>query len=788
MIKKFLYTCSLALGLLLSGCAQDDWFTVPGSDVPDRDYAEIELAVSAPQTVRTRAGYNINDSQISNATVLIYRVGGNLENSTFLQGETFRPTNGARDLKSIKIAYNNKVKEECRSASSSLYFFVIANHTFLTDAEGKPVYPQSVKELEELKDNIAASGIPSRTNVTMTGIAVDMDADASNWAPAGIQSVKKATLNQTVTVKMTRDIARAYVSSSTGEFELQEYSIWSAAPEGYIIGGLTGSVSTAGMGKNPEDGSTFPKNAQQASACSQVPSADASNPNYVYAYGQKAVEGGKLGEDNRAFVIIKGDYKNNTCYYRVDLRKEKPQSAEDKAAKKPVEYDYFYLTPNHEYQIDIIRVKSKGYDSAEEAARHPQDDFLEVTIHDHVPSVLSMTSDGKRELGVETPVEFGSTDNTVTATKSSTFTMKLFSVVGSGEYPTEIKEEEDGKKLVGDNFSAEVTSGSQWLRLSAPSSGGASDIIETGESTSDGGKIYKVGVKSISSLTAGTLEGKVTVKWRGLERVVDVKWMNSFDLSSVMTAKLSLDYDGTTTDIGNYWSFLDNPNNTVSNSKLAGAGGLQNCGEIRNEGIHLPMGIGGKDASKYKMTYELTLKSPYAGKDITASIVNDIDGSSIVFPKGCFKTEGDKITITVDASSFGNQYFTGKLHITAGTETLPEIAVYHTGFFWNIDASDDAYTKAAIGKPAQGWYYYEVRSFGGRLWLDRNIGATSGGMAMIDKNGSSPEQVFKNNVDEFNQGAIGSYYVPADKDNDKKVEEHLYNECLLNTSDAADEL
>ncbi|MDE6296784.1 MAG: hypothetical protein K2L89_02975, partial [Muribaculaceae bacterium] len=205
MIKKLLYTCSLFLALLFTGCAQEDWLNNPNGEAPDRDYAELQLAVSAPQTVRTRAGYEIKDSHVSSATVLIYKGVSDLANAEFLQGEKFDAEGSNVSLDRIKIAYNDAVKSYCRTNSTHVYLFVVANYDFGGS------YPASVRALFDKIDSTPATSIPTLSTVTMAGCA----GETGETTPGteNVTMISKGALNSLVTVKMARNLARAYVDN-----------------------------------------------------------------------------------------------------------------------------------------------------------------------------------------------------------------------------------------------------------------------------------------------------------------------------------------------------------------------------------------------------------------------------------------------------------------------------------------------------------------------------------------------------------------------------------------------
>ncbi|MDE5869851.1 MAG: fibrobacter succinogenes major paralogous domain-containing protein, partial [Muribaculaceae bacterium] len=451
-------------------------------------------------------------------------------------------------------------------------------------------------------------------------------------------------------------------------------------------------------------------------------------------------------------------------YYRVDLRKKND---------KGTGYKYLFLTPNHEYQITIKGVKAKGYATEAEAAKHPQEDLVDVEIVDCVPAVLSMAADGQHELGVETPVNM--TD------KAGSFALKLNSKISESEYPTNMAVSADGKTIVSRDaqnkadgkLKIEVVSGEEWLRLT-----GISD-----PSGSDGGKLYDVNVKSVSNLSVGQLTGEVKVTWMGLTRDVEIVWDQPFNIESIMTAQLEMNNNGTTTTVSNYWKFLDE---NYSGTHAMGISKAMNCGKVRNQGIHLPVGIGGKNSGNYSYKYTLTLAGDYKTKKLkSVKIYNKQNGTEIV-PQELSYRQGSgstatTITITADANSLGKQYFTGRMELVfeenGVEEQLPDIDIYHTGFFWKVSSSDSAYKHAIDGKkPTQGWYYYEIRTFGNRMWLDRNLCAKSSGMAIItNSNGGS--MYIPDGTGDFKSEAIGSYYLPAAYNTSREsAEKHLYTD------------
>ena len=751
MIKKLTIYCSLLLAFLFNGCAQDDWLINPDGAAPDRDYTEIEFAVSETRHVKTRA-YSLNDGDLDKVTILLYSAAEATADCRLLQSEEF----GASDLtsKRVRIEYNDKVKEYFKG-KSNIYLFAVANHDVVGNCA-------TLADLYKIKDNTDPKNL---THVVMTGHAGDSGED-----DPVVTTVSKSALNSTVTVTLRRNIARAQVGvgdEAKGVFELSEYNIWSAAPAGYVAAGVSKSADATGFAL----GSTGTINGE-----AQTPGT-ATAPNFVYGYPQPVPTQNvdNPEKDNRAFVIVKGRYMSEECYYRIDLRRP----VKDSEGKKTGRYEYLFLTANHQYDITITKVKCKGYATAEEAAKHPQVDFMEVDIHDHVPAVLSMTSDGVRELGVEKDM--------TSESSPAYFTMKLFSHVSSNEYPAEIADirnspyydKEQGIYDDGNGFSIRVVEGKEWMKLKDLSlvSG---QKVEDGESVSDEGNVYKVGLDFVSAYATGSQTGKLLVSWRGLSREVNVTWENNFNPDDICSASLSIKYNGNKTvntgsagNINDYWTFLK--------AQLEGASKSQNNGKVRNEGLHFPLWYGGDDGRNWIYEYTLTINpsllSKFSDKTISARV--EANGNALeAWPAGGITYDQNNHTIKISANSksFQKGYLTGKLVISIGGEDLPGIDIYRTGFFHLVPGSSSAdsplqHEVSGTVNPAGGWYYYEVRNFGGRLWLDRNICATSGGMEIRTNTGAS---LVPSGTGPFNEGACGGYFRPAKPVDYDDVEDNIY--------------
>ncbi len=796
MINKLTIYFAIFFAFLFAGCADDNWLLDHEGDVPDRDYTEISLALSDMPSIATRANnaYALNAQQIEDVTVFIFRADASeMDDNALLQTESF--SDGKTD---IRIKYNDDVKNYFRSGKTTANVFAVVN-LGANNVSASSI--NTIGDLKALKDSKSASDLPTRETVIMAGSAGDSGNNATPTAAA----VTKGDLNRGITIPLYRNLARAFVyvdgnSEASKTFELIEYNIWNGAPSAYAAAGLFQNAD------NTNVKTTFPQVFNKGLA--QEPNGSLSAPNYVYAYPQSECNSlHDPSSDNRAFMIVKGNYNGKETFYRIDFRTaSKEQSNVEGEA---VKFDYFLLQPNHEYQVKIVKVKREGYSSAEEAARHPQTDFIVAEIHDHVPAVLSMTSDGVRELGVAS--SFVSDDNAV----DGAFTMRLFSKVSDTEYPELFS---DLGASIYDNskgFTIEVIEGKEWLKLDNLIEAGEESINEPGDSHApQGGKVYKVGMKFASSFAMGVQTGRIRVSWRGLSREVRVVWNNTFDVSELVAdSRLSIfplagpegtNPTGKAGDIDDYFGWLKGAQTknpfTDYRKDVFGLEGSNNIGngqdndmsmEVRNEGIHLPLAYGGKDSRwvyKYWLYFDVNKLAQKLGIDQlhTVDFRFELEGDGMKYESllngSKFNDKGNglrELVIDVECGKLGTEYYTGKLIISINGEDLPGIDVYHTGFFHLVaprGTTGSPISHAVTNKnkyPDAGWYYYEVRSFGDRLWLDRNIMAKGSGMEIQNTSGQS---IVSNRAVPFNPNAAGGYFKPAKWVPKGNVEDNIYSE------------
>ena len=745
MIKKS-YILYFLVAFLLTGCAAEDWLWDGKQEDELRDYAQFSFAVPEPTIVDTRAGDNLNypnASGVENVAIFFFTNEDDEADCRPLQvvHETFSsglPSN-------ITVEYNADLKSYLRNDKETPRVVAVANY-FATEAKAKEI--TSLAALNEANNE---ENVRDRDYMIMSGQPV-------NSAGQNLSTVTHADLNKNLTINLIRSAAKATVEMQecdlTKDFTLDSYSLFSSASKVWATAGITGKVQSVKGSQTYNDGFV-----SALTGANLLPS---------YGYAQEGYNSEKdakdnLGADKRAFVIVKGEYKNATCYYRIDLREK------DSNGK----YKYLFLTPNHYYQIKIVKVRCKGYNSAEEAAAHPQSDFLEVEIHDHVERIMSMTSDGLRELGVTQYV------NRKDASGGEDFMLKLFTAVSGESLPDLANATYNTKRTKltypasSPEFEMEIITGMEWLSFKNVENAGE-DSKEDSNSTSDvkssPGKVYKVVLDyNTTSLFTGTQEATIRVRWRGLEREVTVIWKKEFDPEKICSVTLAISYSGsdadnanvgTRTNATNYWTYLKN---------AKGVKEFENVGKIRNQGFHLPLKYGG-DAEAINWKYEYVI-SPAAGVgEITAArfATPQDEGFEDVneFPSAKLELRGDgKVYLSSTAQDHDWSYLEGKLILTIGGVDYP-FDVYRTGFFHYESKEDKKDGGNSLFKgdvPAEGVYYYEVRTIGSQHWLDRNIMASAGGMSIMDSDGNNliPDDTDREKDVEFYSGSTGAYFLPA---------------------------
>lgn len=581
---------------------------------------------------------------------------------------------------------------QLEASANEKYIYIVANaNDKLTDIS---------KESTTLADvrAITSNVVSGETNLVMSGV--------KQSAIPGIGLVAEDFVLNRNTAKVTVKNAEG-ISLRLGEFQLRNGS-----EAGQILAGAE----------------TNDDNAPQGTAT--IGQSDPTKPLYTYPSSSAS----------QPFLVVSGTDNGVTSWYRINL--------------KNTEGSYFSLLPNHHYEVTITKVNGKGYDSADEAAKHDPSG-IEAEIYDHQPTVYNMITDGSQELGVSDTIEIEAQ-----AAATAEFSIKYYPGT-----PTDLTVEVDDAST-------------SWLELD---NNGNYLKAETLDNTNDGNKetgtLYTYRAKTkIENLSGDDRYGHILVSAGGLSRVVVVKQVEEF--LNDQFGKISLtvkEYTRDdkwnvtfTTQLGtydNYWKFIRGKETDLT-KKLYGITPEAMGGKIRTEGFHAPM----SDFLQFVYTFTLpdeTSSSAYSNVswrvelakgyedkllfwegttspensgvtiDKASSFLtgNTLNGQSFTFTNNLLEMQKPGTGIITDAYRYGKDAFRIVLtnNNTKRTTTL-SYDLYHTGVF-NYDDGNGTHQ---TGTPnTQGWYYYEVIQMGNNYWLDRNLGAKSSGYYMQDGDGNS---------------------------------------------------
>lgn len=581
-------------------------------------------------------------------------------------------------------SYRFTIQLEASASEKYIYIVANANDKLTGISKGST----TLADVRAITSNV----VSGETNLVMSGVK-------QSTIP-GIGLVAEDFVLNRNTAKVTVKNAEG-ISLRLGEFQLRNGS-----EEGQILAGAE----------------TDAANAPQGTAT--ISQSDPTKPLYTYPSSSAS----------QPFLVVSGTDNSVTSWYRINL--------------KSTEGSYFSLLPNHHYEVKITKVNGKGYDSADEAAKHDPSG-IEAEIYDHQPTVYNMVTDGSQELGVSDTIEIGAQ-----AKATAKFSIKYYPGT-----PTDLTVEIDNAST-------------SWLELDNDGTPTATTPLDDGKET---GTLYTYRAKTkIENLSGDDRYGHILVSAGGLSRVVVVKQVEEFLNDQFGTIKLLVkEYERdketwnvtNTKELGtyyNYWNFIRGRDN---DNPLYGITPEDMGGKIRTEGFHAPM----SDFLQFVYTFTLpneTSSSAYSnvswkvelaegykdkllfwngdnspvGDGVTidnASFLTgtSLNGQSFTFTNSLLDMQKPDGSIVADAYRYGKDAFRIVLtnNSTGGTTTL-SYDLYHTGVF---DYDDGTGTHQTGGKNDQGWYYYEVIQMGNNYWLDRNLGAKSSGYYMQDGDGGS---------------------------------------------------
>lgn len=536
------------------------------------------------------------------------------------------------------------------------------------------------EEAEAFSELNEDEGLDRLLRITTEGLGNNTQ-PASPFIMSG--AAKKTDDRGNFTVDLHRTAAKVSfeVSEEVDNFSLSEYSMYNAPSIGYFTAFVASDEELKDLVYS-EGENVYTVTEQEGFS------------NYTYPVRSA---GREVENITGSYFIVKGMFEGEEGYYRVDLRKE--------------DGEYYDVDPNHWYQVEIVKVSRKGYATPEEAASKymgmEEDTSIEVRILDHSPDVLSITTDGIRELGTRETVEMtGDTYGLV---------VKCFTPYDS-EYGA-------------GNLKAEVIDGVDWLEIKGGPAEKALEGDDTGRQW-----VYTLSLKNAQEIFTDKT-ATVRVSWMGLIRDVTVNYNADFQPDKICKSDLRFNYlssgniaFGTMND---YWGFLKQNISGIDPSSMAD-------GKIRNEGFHFPMPYGEDDQWVYEYDLSFTLEGSSWISTITIEVTGDpFFKENLDWVHEPNKTTGVLKLKNLDRVKDNFTYATGKVTFKIkfdedrGLEDKSfTVDLYHTGFFdFNSGMTQHChyYEVVPMGKNANGETLY---------WLDRNIGAESNKM-YVDNEGFS---------------------------------------------------
>lgn len=687
---SFLFLMLITM-LGFQSCADD--LTVSSNLELDENIFEINFAIPEATEMKVRA--KDDERAIKTMTVFFFKEDGTLA----INPESTPTLSESKIVLTISPGQRKNIKTICAVANGSNITDIL-NITSLADLEEKTTNSEI-----DLSDGFLMYGKVSDNSASNNSVTVELKRIASSLTVSQSEDVKDFTLTNFEVMK----------GATSGKLKAPEYltddSRFATNNLDKTISGIPGEVS--------------------------------------YLYPVK----GYGNSDDGAFVILTATYKpeeeKNTVqtYYRLNLRLDSEESEEFRAP------NFINFEPNTKYTLIIKKIEGVGHATKEEAMEYVNgDDNVKYEIHDHSLNILSMTSDGVRELGMTYDFDWvGVTEKYIT--------VKWYSVEES------IKDED---LRYSDIQAPVILQGSGWLALEEAEYDTESNRFGLDEIDGDGyGDLDKVpGVTKkykLILLNGKYQRAKIAVSWRGLTREVNVTKIDAVNnLSDVCNAELQI-YKGSVqeTVINDYWAFLAGEGNDKLYGVSYGSMGDKN----RDEGFHFAMPYG--ESYDYEYKYRITFPEEK---------YTDIKGVTLSYGDGDFVSGNLNLTewdsskkecyLSMNRLSEEFAYKTGSIVLnvvhSGGTEHFG-VKVYHTGFFHKDDKAGkkgNAYRGSASTEDA-GYYYYEVVTLEGLHWLDRNLGAKGAGVYIeTDTDASVFQQDDPSNF--FIKNSCGEFFKPAD--------------------------
>lgn len=384
-------------------------------------------------------------------------------------------------------------------------------------------------------------------------------------------------------ISLVRSVSKIQVSNSTPDFKLKSYELHHPAKEGYVLSAQleNGYILT------PKDN----------------PVSSESQESSVYCFPTKA---------GQSYLLINGEYKGNSSWYKIRLKSKEAE---------------LNLNPNHLYDVKIISVKGQGHSSSENSDFWSfNDEEVEYAILDQTGGVLSMISDGYRELGTTRELLIESLGNGITG---NTFDVRLACIeeisensgtnVGCIHYPNLTQTSITSRShKEGENYYVEIVEGSGWLELDKV------EIVEDKTSSgndngvSTSGKIFRYSLKLSSTVEGGDMKALIRIAWYGLTREIPISYNSAFNLSNIVNYDVMVLHEGDNVHeieyyirllergVSTYHKKINGLEKDYETVSLTGLWKEDMEGKIRDEGFHFPVMYGNPE-NPYWAEHQLSL-------------------------------------------------------------------------------------------------------------------------------------------------------------------------------------
>ena len=387
-------------------------------------------------------------------------------------------------------------------------------------------------------------------------------------------------------ISLVRSVSKIKILNSSSDFRLTGFELYNAASKGYVLAAqlendnIIASTETPDISESPESS--------------------------VYCFPTQA---------GHAYLLIKGEYQGESSWYKIGIKSE----------GKDLD-----LMPNHLYDVQILSVKGHGHSSSENSDFWSfNDEEVEYKILDQTGGVLSMVSDGYRELGTTRELTIEGSRKNLTG---NVFEVRLACIEEISEnsgtnvecihYPnltnisiTSRSHKED------ENYSVEIVEGSGWFELDKVEivEDESSSLSDNGVSIS--GKTLKYSLKLSSIVSGGELKALIKVCWQGLTREIPVFYKSDFSLSKIVNYDVMVLHDEDNVhEIESYINLLEGKKSSYhrkingveeNDVKVVSLTGLRKEdmeGKIRDEGFHFPL-MYGNPGNPYWAEHQLSLFS-----------------------------------------------------------------------------------------------------------------------------------------------------------------------------------